>query len=96
MSERKSFPLSWPDGWKRIPSAQRKHGQFNRKEREYSTNLQGQRSSWTRTKDLSTFDAVKRVTQELERMGVKDSNVHRRWERSRTSSIDEQRKLEKR
>lgn len=75
MSERKSFPLCWPEGWKRMPSAQRKRATFNRKERQYSTNSQGQQSSWQKTKDLSVADAVKRLLAELERMGVNDWNI---------------------
>jgi hypothetical protein len=76
MAERKSYPLSWPDGWKRTGANLRKSAAFNRKEREYGApNAQGQRSQWTRTKDLSIFDAVKRLLAELERMGVKDWNV---------------------
>lgn len=75
MSERKSFPLSWPDGWKRTQSASRKRANFNRKEMQYSTNSAGQQSSWQRSKGLSVADAVQRLLGELERMGVKDWNV---------------------
>ena len=76
MSERTAFPLSWPDGWKRTPAAIRKHAAFNRKETEHSTNSQtGQRTSWTRTKDLSVADAVRRLIGELTRMGIPDWNI---------------------
>jgi len=73
MSERKSFPLSWPDGWKRTAPADRVSAKFNRKEREYSVNqTTGERRSWQRNKDLSVADALKRLIGELGRMGVPD------------------------
>jgi hypothetical protein len=76
MSERKSFPLSWPDGWKRTVPASRIRARFNRKETQYSRNaITGVQQSWARTKSLSVFDAVGRLTAELERMGVRDYNV---------------------
>ena len=68
---REAYPLSWPDGWKRTAPAQRKRAAFNRKERAYSApNQQGQRSSWTTTKDLSISDAVQRILHELSAMGI--------------------------
>jgi hypothetical protein len=74
LSERKAFPLSWPEGWKRTQS--RTSATFNRKETGYSTNqATGERRSWTQTKNLSVADAVHRLTAELERMGVPDYNV---------------------
>jgi hypothetical protein len=72
VSERKAFPLSWPDGWKRTAPSERVYGRFNRKDREYSTNSVGQQTSWQRTKDLSVADAVKRLIAELGRMGIPD------------------------
>jgi hypothetical protein len=72
MSERKSFPLSWPDGWKRtttrLPAKFVKLG-----EQQYDS--QGQAQSWRQKKRLSVADAVKRVLGELSRMGVSDWNI---------------------
>lgn len=70
MSERKSYPLSWPDGWKRTKN--RAHAAFN-KTREPRYNDQGQQLYQGKQK-LSVADAVKRVLLELERMGVKDDD----------------------
>lgn len=70
MTERKSFPLSWPEGWKRTQT--RSRAQFGRTETRYSQ--QGQAMySWK--KQLSVADAVRRLLRELERMGVPDYNI---------------------
>lgn len=70
MTERKSFPLSWPEGWKRTRN--RVHAQFGKTET--ATTQQGERY-YAGKKRLSVADAVQRVLGELERMGVKDWNV---------------------
>lgn len=62
MSERKAFPLSWPDGWKRTKT--RTHAQFGKKEFGVSG-----------LKRLSVADSVRRVLGELERMGVHDWEI---------------------
>jgi hypothetical protein len=66
MSERKAYPLSWPDGWKRAKT--RRHAQF-KMAREQAL-VGGQ---WVRqgTKPL----AVKRVLAELGRMSVKGDDI---------------------
>jgi hypothetical protein len=71
MSERKSYPLSWPDGWKRAKV--RVHAAFN-KTREPQYNGQGQKMYQGKTR-LSVADAVRRVLAELERMGIKDDDI---------------------
>lgn len=71
MSERKSYPLSWPEGWKRTTT--RQHAQFN-KTREPRYDGQGQQIYAGKTR-LSVADAVKRVLGELGRMGVKDDDI---------------------
>lgn len=71
MSERKAFPLSWPDGWKRTKS--RAHAAFN-KTRDPRYDQQGQAVYQGKTR-LSVADAVKRVLAELDRMGVKDDDI---------------------
>ena len=74
MSERKAFPLSWPDGWRRAKS--REHARFGKQTTEYSqVGQDGKRSSWTRSKTLSVADAVHRVLTELERMGIHDDDI---------------------
>lgn len=69
MKEVSSFPLTWPDGWKRTAPSQRTWAKFSKKEREYSTTGSGQTSSWQKTKGLTIADAVRRVLAELQRMG---------------------------
>lgn len=71
MSERKSFPLSWPDGWKR---AKFRVGAAFNKAREPRYDGQGQQIYQGKTR-LSVADAVKRVLGELERMGIKDDDI---------------------
>lgn len=71
MTERKSFPLCWPEGWKR--TTPRIPANFNRKQMEFGgLNSQGQRTSWTSTKRLSVADAVQRLIREFSLMGVPD------------------------
>lgn len=70
MSERKSFPLCWPEGWKRMQN--RVHAQFGKTET--AVGQQGQ-SFYAGKKRLSVADAVQRLLTELQRMGVKDWNV---------------------
>jgi hypothetical protein len=71
MSERKAYPLSWPDGWKRAKV--RAGAKFNKRE-EQKYNLQGQ-PMFRGKKDLSVADAVQRVLGELEHMGVHDDDI---------------------
>ena len=74
-----AYPLSWPTGWRRTSPERRAHGKFGKRERQY-----GQGHSWSQRKDLSIADAVRRVREELQRMGVRDddlvisSNLHLR------------------
>lgn len=70
MSERKAFPLSWPDGWKR--TQYRNSAQFGKTETK--VNDQGQ-SMYSQKKRLSVADAVGRVLGELRRMGIKDDDI---------------------
>ncbi len=71
MSERKSFPLSWPEGWKRTKF--RSAAKFNKsRERRYNEQNQAIYSGKTR---LSVADAIHRVLGELERMGIRDDDI---------------------
>lgn len=70
MSERKAYPLSWPEGWKR--TASRVRAQFGKTETQ--SGQQGQ-SIYAGKKRLSVADAVQRLVAELARMGVPDWNV---------------------
>ena len=71
MSERTAFPLSWPDGWKRMQSGSRTHAQFGLAKMEY------QEGQWVYAgkNRISVADAVGRLVAELRRMGIPNSNV---------------------
>lgn len=66
-----AYPLSWPEGWKRTPPANRKRGQFNKKERQFRAD----NTSYDRTKDLSIYDGLQRVLAELSHMGVGRNDI---------------------
>jgi hypothetical protein len=68
---RQSYPLSWPEGWKRTAPSARARARFNRKDRQYSTNATtGQQTSWQRTKEVTISDGVQRILRELSAMGI--------------------------
>jgi len=58
------YPLQWPQGRARLTPDQRKYGRFNRKDR-----YPGE--AWTRTSDISVADALKRLQEELGRIGAR-------------------------
>jgi hypothetical protein len=70
VSERKSFPLSWPEGWKRTKS--RTQAAFN-KTRDVRYDGQGQAVYQGKTR-LSVADAVHRVLSQLDLMGIRDDD----------------------
>src|ERR1700690_2417308 len=72
MSERKAYPLSWPEGWKRTTS--RTSAQFN-KTKEPRYDPQTRKPIYQGKSRLSVADAVGRIIAELGRMGVPDWNV---------------------
>lgn len=63
MSERTNFPLSWPDGWKRMQSSSRTSAAFGKKS-----------EGWNKVR-LSVADSVQRLIGELRLMGIPDWNV---------------------
>jgi hypothetical protein len=63
------YPLSWPAGWVRRPRSARARARFNRLERFYGTDGQ---YSGTEKRALSTADAIRRLTQEVDRLGGRD------------------------
>lgn len=67
------YPLSWPDGWRRMPAGQRKRAHFGKGERQYSS-TPGQ-SSWMRVRDLTINDGVSRVLDELRKFGVLEGDA---------------------
>lgn len=71
------YPLSWPDGWRRIPAANRRRATFNRKERQHvSSNVPGGSGHYyTQTKTITVSVAIERVIAELGRMGYTRDDV---------------------
>lgn len=65
MSERKSYPLSWPEGWRRTKA---------RRDSSFGKTDKGANPS-SRLKRLTVADAVERLLRELKNMGVHDWNV---------------------
>lgn len=59
------YPLQWPVGWKRTTPGYRQSARFG-KSRGYNTRGKV---------ELSVYDGVHRVLQELERMGVSDADI---------------------
>lgn len=73
METKQAYPLQWPVGWKR--TAERKNGQFSKRETNYSTGLDGKRQSWTSKRYLKVSDGVGRILESLERMGIDRNDV---------------------
>jgi hypothetical protein len=74
-----AHPLTWPAGWRRTAGEQRTAARFNKRERKHSSYQRGDgtthSSSWTQKKEISIADAVQRVRDELQRMGVRDHDL---------------------
>ena len=64
----KAHPLQWPQGWPRTDLQYRQIGRFGKKE-------QAPGKSWSSHKDLTVSDAVRRVREQLNMMGVGEDVV---------------------
>ena len=69
MSER--YPLSWPDGWKRITPANRTSGRFSKETTRYGEAGQ----SWKNMRPVSVNEAITRIQSELDKLGVRDGDA---------------------
>lgn len=58
-----AYPLTWPEGWKRTAPANRRYGHFGKRVRPSG-------ATWSHKADLTVAEAVTRVLEELQRMGV--------------------------
>ena len=67
----KSFPLCWPDGWKRHPNRER--ARFGTKERVQST--YDPKKIWMRSKNLTVAASLGRISDSLARMGISEDSV---------------------
>lgn len=63
MSAPERHPLSWPSGWKRTPPADRTRARFSTRNRDGS-------NAWTTTKSITVHAALRRLTDELDRLGA--------------------------
>lgn len=61
-----AYPLQWPPGWRRTEAGHRGRARFSKRERR--TGAGG--GSYTVAGELSIADGVRRIREELERMGV--------------------------
>lgn len=64
MSEPTTYPLHWPEGWRRTPAGDRAFGRFGR--------VQRHESGWASKADLTVSLACDRVLDVLEKMSVRD------------------------
>jgi hypothetical protein len=67
-----AYPLQWPPSWRRIAASQRTSARFSKSERQYSSD---RTSSWNRAKAINIADGRQRVIEELQRMGIDDSDL---------------------
>lgn len=65
-----AYPLQWPTGWKRTGGAYRKQARFSKAQKRYSGS-----SSWSSQRNLTTSEALQRLLEELERMGIDRDDV---------------------
>jgi hypothetical protein len=63
-----NYPLCWPEGWKRTESYRMQRAKFGR-----SVQVEGR--SWKSKQDLSVYDSLSRVLEQLERMGIDRQDV---------------------
>jgi hypothetical protein len=68
-----AYPLAWPAGWPRTAAADRVRAKFHSSSRVQSSYNPGH--SYAQKKDLSIFDATRRVQAELERLGVLEADI---------------------
>lgn len=68
MSETTRYPLSWPTGWPRTDRYKRQRASFARSQKAYDTNTQ--QTVYAGKKSLTVFDAIKRLSGELGRLGA--------------------------
>lgn len=63
-----AYPLQWPAGWKRTPAGARDRARFGRQ-------TQSSYGSWKTRASLTVAEAVSRVREELQRMGIDDNDL---------------------
>lgn len=63
-----AYPLQWPTGWKRTDFTSRTRAKFGRQ-------TKSDHGSWMTRTELSINQATSRVRAELQRMGIRDSDL---------------------
>lgn len=63
-----AYPLQWPEGWPRTAAGNFKYGRFG-------TKKAAPGSSWERRHDITITEAVNRVREELNRMGIHSDDL---------------------
>ena len=71
-SEITAYPLCWPPGWKRTQGNKRLGGRFNKKQWHPSSSGTG---GYHRSTYLTVADAVERVIQSLDKLGVERGDM---------------------
>lgn len=66
-----NYPLAWPAGWPRKAEAQRADARFNRATTTEHRWSDGSKTVWRGKKALTVSDGVKRVLDELARLGAR-------------------------
>lgn len=65
MTEQTRYPLSWPTGWKRTPSAERQRASFGKSRRDQVAD-----KMVVTTQRINVPDAIVRLSAELQRLGA--------------------------
>ncbi len=67
-----NYPLTWPAGWKRTPPNSRIRARFSKGEQQRS---QDGARTWMRKRELSIADGVRRVIEEIVKLGVDREDI---------------------
>jgi hypothetical protein len=70
MSEITAYPLCWPNGWKRTSPHRRTRAKFSTQRTEYTST-----GAWKRKGEVTIEQGIRRVLEELERMGIMRSSI---------------------
>ena len=68
----RSYPIQWPPGWRRSRNGDRKDARFHIRETVQAGDGQ---HSWKRKKELSVYESIQRIEEELSAMGLRTDDV---------------------
>jgi hypothetical protein len=69
-----NYPLTWPSGWKRTPSAQRKSAKFSKRIHKSSGSGETYKS-WSNKGEVTIAEGTQRVLEQLRALGVRDGDA---------------------